>query len=199
MINENYVILGAFLNLLGTLRYIIDTIQGRARPNRVSWLLWSLAPLLAFSAELSQGVGIISLMTFMAGFMPLLIFIASFVNKKSYWKISRLDIFCGGLSLLGLGLWLVTKQGFYAITFGIMADAFAAIPTLIKSYNDPDSESYLAFAGGGMSAAIALLTIKDWTYAHYGFPIYILLICGTFVLLIRFKLGLRIRRVDFSA
>ena len=192
MISEKFVLLGALLSLLGTLSYICDTIKGTTKPNRVSWFLWTLAPMLAFSAELKEGVGLRSLMTFMAGFMPLLVFLASFVNKKSFWKIERLDVACGFLSLVGLVLWLITKHGFFAISFAIMADALAAVPTLLKSFKDPESESYLAFAGGGISAFITLLTIKNWTYANYGFPIYILLICLSFVLLIRFRIGVRI-------
>lgn len=191
MISEKFVILGAVLNLLGSAHYIRSTIEGTTKPNRVSWFLWSLAPLLVFSAEVKEHVGIIALTTFMAGFMPLLIFISSFVNKKSYWKITRSDLACGFFSLVGLVLWLITKHGFYAITFGILADFLAAIPTLMKSYKDPESENYLAFATGGLGGFIALLTIENWSYANWGFPLYVFLICSVFTLLIKFKIGTR--------
>ena len=105
MIDERFIFLGVALSFVGSLVYTILTIKGQAKPNRVSWFIWSLAPLIAFFAEVKQGVGIQSLATFVVGFGPLLTFIASFVNKKAYWKISKLDMICGGLSLVGLGLW----------------------------------------------------------------------------------------------
>jgi hypothetical protein len=191
MLPSYFVIFGAVINIAGTLTYFFDVLKGKVKPNRVSWTLWTLAPMLAFFAELHEGVGIRSLMTFMAGFNPMLILFASFLNKKSYWKITVLDYFCGGLSLLGLVLFLITKQGFWAITFAISSDALAAVPTIIKSFKDPASENWKAFFGGGISAVIALLTIKTWTYANYGFPIYILLICTTFIVLIKFRIGLK--------
>lgn len=82
MLNENFVILGALINLAGGASYIRDTIRGTVRPNRVSWGLWAVAVMVAFSAEISQGVGVLSLATFITGFVPLLIFLASFAKKK---------------------------------------------------------------------------------------------------------------------
>src|SRR5438045_193855 len=102
MLNENFVILGVFINFLGGVSYIIDTLRGKVQPNRVSWGLWAFAVTIAFLAEIKQGVGIQSLATFMVGFTPLLIFLASFVNKKAYWKITKFDMACGVFSIVGL-------------------------------------------------------------------------------------------------
>lgn len=128
-------------------------------------------------------------MTFIVGFNPLLIFLASFINKKSVWKITKLDLICGGLSFAGLLLWLVTQVGNIAILFAILADLLAGIPTVIKAYREPETENYHAFFFGVINAAITLLVIKTWDFAHYAFPIYIFAICALLVLLIRFKLG----------
>lgn len=191
MINENFVLLGAAFNLIGSTSYIVATVKGKTKPNRVSWFLWAAAPLIAFSAELQHGVGLASLMTFMVGFGPLMIFIASFVNRKSYWKLTRLDIVCGVFSVIGLILWMVTSSGNLAIFFSILADGLAAIPTLVKSYHDPDSESWQVFFFAAASATITLLAIDTWDFAHYGFPLYIFVLCATLFVLIKFRLGTR--------
>ena len=99
MINENFVFLGLALSILGGLSYLIDTLKGKTKPNRVTWFFWAAAPLIAFVAEIQQGVGIQSLLTFIVGFNPLLIFIASFVNKKAYWELRKVDYFCGLLAV----------------------------------------------------------------------------------------------------
>lgn len=189
MLNPNIVIIGALLNLIGISVYVYQTVKGRIQPNRVTWFIWALAPLLAFSAELGKGVGIQSLMTFMVGFGPLLVFIASFVNKKSVWRLTRLDLTCGALSLLGLALWAISGDGNVAILFAIGADALAAVPTIVKAYKKPESESYWVFLLGAISAGLTLLTIDSWTLAHYGFPLYILLVCLLISSLSKFKLS----------
>jgi hypothetical protein len=189
MLNPNFVILGVLINLLGSISYIIDTLKGRIKPNKVSWGLWAVAPMIAFAAEIKQGVGIQSLMTFMVGFSPLLIFIASFFNRKSYWKITKFDLICGSLSVIGLILWYITKNGNAAIIFSIFADLTAGIPTLIKSYNFPETENYLEFASSFLSALITILTLRIWSFEYSGFPIYILVFDLLAFILIKFRLG----------
>lgn len=50
MLNENFVYVGVVLSFLGGLSYLIDTLKGKAKPNKVSWFVWALAPLIAFWA-----------------------------------------------------------------------------------------------------------------------------------------------------
>jgi hypothetical protein len=176
MLNANFVILAAGFNVIGCASYIIEIIKGRAKPNRVSWLLWGLAPLIAFSAQITEGVGISSLMTFMVGFLPLTVFLASFINRKAYWQITRLDIACGLLSLAALALWAVTRKGDIAIALSIAADGLAAVPTILKSWKEPETEDYRVFLCATISTVITLLTLQEWKFAVYGFPVYILLL-----------------------
>lgn len=98
MLNENFVILGVTIGAITSIKYIIDTVKGKVQPNRVTFLLWALAPMIALAAQIQQGVGIQALLTFALGFSPLLIFLASFVNKKAEWKLGPFDFICGSLS-----------------------------------------------------------------------------------------------------
>jgi len=189
MINQNFVYLGVLLQFVGGVGYLIDTVQGKAKPNRVSWILWSAAPLIAFYAQIRQGVGVEAFATFIVGFTPLLIFIASFTNKKAVWRISTLDIVCGFCSLIGLLLWFLTKSGNIAILFSIFADGFACIPTMVKSWYAPETESDSIFLMGVVNAAIGLLVIKNWHFANCAFLIYLFFADFILVLLVRFKIG----------
>jgi hypothetical protein len=189
MLNQNFVIVGAIIATIGSLSYLFDTVKGRVKPNRVSFLLWSLAPLIAFFAELKQGVGIQSLLTFVVGFLPLTIFAASFVNKKAEWRLTRFDLTCGALSLIGLMLWYITKSGNIAIIFSILADGLAALPTIVKSYNYPETESAWPYFMSMIFAVITVLTVKEWNVANAGFPLYIILVTLVIFSLVQFRLG----------
>jgi hypothetical protein len=175
MFNPNFAIVGALIALSGCASYAWDTLKGRTKPNRVGWSLWALAPLIAFAAELTQGVTIQqSLLTFSAGFGPVLVLLASFTDRKSYWKIKPFDWYCATLSLVALLFWWLTGKGNVAIVFSICADLLACVPTAIKSFTDPDTESPIAFVAGSIGTIITLLTIQHWVFANYAFPCYLL-------------------------
>lgn len=195
MINPNFVIIGVVLQVLGGWSYFLDTIKGKVKPNKVSWLLWSIAPLIAFAAMIKQGVGITALATFVVGFVPLVIFIASFFNKEAKWEIGKLDIVCGLLSVVGLILWLITKVGNIAIFFSIVADGLAAVPTIVKSYRYPETENSTVFFFGVLNSLIALLALSEWNFQSYGFPIYLFFVNFTIAGLIKFKWGLAIKKI----
>lgn len=191
MLPENFVYLGLIVNSLGGATYLLYTLQGKVKPNRVTWLLWAIIPLIAFFAQINQGVGIQAWLTFAVGFIPLLIFLASFMNKQAEWKIGKIDITCGALSVIGVILWLLTGVGNIAIALSIFADSMAAIPTVIKAYRYPETESHWAFTSGFVAATLTLLTIKNWNFATYGFSLYILMINGLLSILIFTKIGKR--------
>lgn len=174
MIDPRFAILGAVITVAGSASYARDTLRGRTQPNRVTWILWTVAPLIAFAAEVAQGVGLESLMTLAVGVGPLLVVIASFLDPRAYYRLTRFDAICGALSVAALVAWGVTGRGNVAIVFSILADFFGLIPTLRKAYRDPESESASAFVGSFCGAVITLLTVAVWTFANAGFPLYIL-------------------------
>lgn len=189
MLSSDFVIVGTIIGAVGSIAYLIDTVKGKVKPNRVSFLLWSIAPCIAFAAQVNQGVGIESLMTLSTGFLPLLTFGASFVNKKSEWKLTRFDLICGALSILGLILWLITKVGNIAITFSILADGLAAVPTIVKAYKYPDTEIAWPWIAAPLGIVLTLLTLSELTFANSSFIIYILIINTLIFSLIQFRIG----------
>ncbi len=194
MINVHFVYLGAALGAAGSLVYVRDTLRGTTQPNRVTWLLWAFAPLLAFAVEIHSGVGLRALTTFVIGFMPLLVFIASFHNSAAVWKIRRLDYACGAMSLAGTAAWLITRNGVVAIAAAIAADFMAGVPTMLKSWSNPESETVTTYIGAVLNAGILLLTIQHWTTEEAAFPLFIFVIASLQVVLVGFALGPRIRR-----
>lgn len=189
MLDERFAILAALFSFSGVVWYIIETFRGNTKPNRVTWFLWSLVPFIAFYAQIKQDVGISSLLTFVSGFGPFLVLLASFINKDAYWDLRRFDIVCGIIALFGVVLWIITDNANLAILLSITADGFAAMPTLVKSLKFPETESANAFLGGMFGGAITLLTISQWQFQNFAFPLYILIICTLLFVTIKFKLG----------
>lgn len=178
------VFLGAIVQIAGIYVYIRQTLKGETKPNRVTWLMWSIAPLIGTVAAISDGVRLAILPVFMAGFAPLLVFIASFKNKKAYWKLEKFDYVCGTLSALALILWGITKEPMIAIIFSISADLFAAFPTFKKSWKHPETESVEAYSTGLFNALTSFFALKTFAFSELAFPIYLVLLNSSLALII---------------
>jgi hypothetical protein len=173
---EYLVFVAAFATLLATFVYVRSMFKGGAKPNRMSWLMWSIAPFIATAAATSSGVGWAALPVFMSGLSPFLIFAASFVSKKAHWALARFDYVCGLLSGLALVLWYVTKDPNVAITFAIASDGLASIPTLTKAWNHPETEVAWPFLVGVFNASTSFLALTIWAFSAYAFPAYLIVI-----------------------
>lgn len=169
------VIVSCILSVVGSYSYIRDTFTGKAKPNRVSWSMWALAPIIGTFAALSAGADMwATARIFLAGFMPLLVFGASFFNKNSYWKISSFDIMCGACSIAALIAWLFVSSPITAVLLAAIGDGFAALPTILKAWKYPESESGTIFIFSLIGVLLVIPSIPKWNIVNSAFQIYLI-------------------------
>jgi hypothetical protein len=184
VIDPRFVLLAAAISLLGSFGYARDTVRGTTSPNRVTWLIWAVAPLIAFAGQLDEHVGLLVVSTFMFGFAPAVVFLASFANRQAYWRFDRLDLACGALAIVTVVAWQLSGDGTVAVVLSVVVDGLAALPTVIKAWRAPATESTNVFVSGAVSNAIALLTIDHWRPVSYLLPGYGLVLgVGLFVVI----------------
>ena len=177
------VIISTLLMLWGGYAYFRDTLAGRTKPNRVSWFLWALAPLVSLGAAFSVDADIwASVRVLVGGVVPGVIFLSSFVNRKSYWKLTWFDWICGGLSLAALLFWQLASSPLIAVLLAAAANTFALIPTFIKAWNFPETETRLIYINSFLSAVLIIPAIPVWNIANSAFQISLML--GTGVMLV---------------
>ena len=179
--------------LWGGYAYFRDTLAGRTKPNRVSWFLWALAPLVSLGAAFSVDADIwASVRVLVGGVVPGVIFLGSFFNRKSYWQLTWFDWFCGGLSLTALLFWQFASSPLIAVLLAAAANTFALIPTFIKAWNFPETETRLIYINSFLSAVLIIPAIPVWNIANSAFQISLML--GTGVMLVavyRKSLGIK--------
>ena len=187
------VVVSVLLMVWGAYDYLRDTLAGKTKPNRVSWSLWALAPLISLGAAFDADAdGWASIRVLVGGIVPAVIFLASFINKNSYWRLGRFDWFCGGLSLAALVFWQLADSPLVAVLLATAANTLATIPTLVKAWNYPETESRLIFITSFISAILIIPAIPVWTIANSAFQIGLMLTTGALLVAIyRKDFGIR--------
>ncbi|MDP3948469.1 MAG: hypothetical protein Q8Q17_00805 [bacterium] len=171
------VILSALISLIGGAAYIRDTLSGKSKPNRVTWFMWATAPLIGTAAAISAHADVwVTIRIFLAGFIPLLIFSVSFVNPKSYWKLNKFDFLCGACSVFALIIWGVIDSPRSAILFAAIGDGFAALPTILKAWKYPETETGLLYIASFVSVLLIIPSIPVWNIENSAFQVYLLIV-----------------------
>jgi hypothetical protein len=172
---ELLVLLGSLIESVSFVTYILSINKGEAKPNLVTWILWAAAPILAAFFALSAGVNwIIIVPTLMSGLGPMIIVIAALIKKGAVWKITGFDYVCGISSLGCLILWLLTGNSDLGIALAIFSDFLAALPTILKAWKHPESESYTIFLINIFTKFTVFFVAKTWSFAELGFTIYLI-------------------------
>lgn len=165
----------------GPLIYCIKTIKGEVKPNKITWLFWSV-PLITVTAQYLEGmITWASLTVFMSGFAPFLIFLSSFINPKSYWKLEKFDYMLSVGIIIFLIFWAISQNIFFAIIFSIIADALASIPTLKKAYYFPETETVWPFLVGFINSTLSLFIMERYDFIEMAFPVYLVFVCLLFI------------------
>ncbi len=168
------VVFAAVIQMFGAGIYIRDTLRGRTKPNRVTWFLWAAAPLIATAIIVVEGkLNWTALPVFMAGFVPALIFAASFFNANAYWRLGRFDYACGALGLISLAMWVAVSQPIIAFIMLMATDGLAALPTIRKAWTNPETETGAPYAAALFGGLAGVANVQNWVTLEYAFPLYL--------------------------
>lgn len=177
-------IAAGIISACGFIPYIIDTVKGRARPNRATWSIWSVLGVIAFASYYSAGAR--DSIYAPAGYMLGQIAVAALSVRYGKGGFSALDLACLCGAGAALALWAVSRSPMLALGMVMAADAFGAVPTIRKAYRDPASESFSGWLLLCAGNALNLFAISEWSLDMAAYPVYFFIINGMiFALVLR--------------
>jgi len=180
-------ILSALVLIIGGIPYLKDIHQRKVRPHILSWTGWSFITAIGAFSMLVGGSEWVVAILLANTLLCISIAVYSMVRKVGVWSASIYDFILFGLGFLGLILWQVSGLPILAVIFAILADFFFGLPTIIKTFKNPASETYFTWSASATSGLLSLLAIKQYTFLEVAYPLY-LFIFDTLVLLLVLKI-----------
>lgn len=173
------------ISLSAFVPYIVSILKGETKPNRASWLVWTVAGAMLAASYRESGAGdaIWVPVSYVAG--PLATFIVSLrYNDGEGW--SGLNKICILVSAGSSVLWLVLFSFFGKNTgvplavmyINIFIDGMGALPTLRKSFHEPESEDRLTWALFITGNTLNLFAVEHWSLATGSYPLYMFVASG---------------------
>jgi len=177
-------ILSSIFVLIGGAPYIKDIYYKKAHPHVLSWTGWGFITALGGFAMLAEGSKWVVAILFANTLLCLIVAGYSIINKVGVLSTSKIDFVFFGLGILGLILWQTLNLPILAIICAIIADFSFGLPTIIKTYKNPKTETYFVWFTAAISGLFSLLAIQNFTFAESGYPLYLFIYDITVLLLV---------------
>jgi len=170
--------------LVGGIPYLIDIHKERVHPHVLSWLGWAFLTALGASAMMADGATWAATILWANTILTVSISVYALIRNVSVWATGFYDVVFFTLGIIGLVLWQVLDMPVIALVSAILADLFFGLPTIIKTYKDPSTETPFVWVMSTISGILAIFAVKAITFNELAYPFYLLLYDGIVLLLV---------------
>jgi len=177
-------ILSSVAILIGGIPYINDIIKRRVKPHVLSWLGWGFITAIGAFAMLAEGSTWAVALIFANTVMCSIIAFSAIATKAGVWSTGIKDYVFFGAGLLGILLWQTLDMPILALVCAILADLAFGIPTIVKTFKDPSTETPFPWAMSVVAEIFGLLALKELSFHEVAYPVYLFIFDITIFLII---------------
>jgi hypothetical protein len=167
--------------------YIIAILKGEAKPERASWLIWSVLTAMGFFTQLAVGATHSLWLPGIQGIGVIVVLILSI--RYGFGGLLKRDVITLIAAAVTLFIWYVTDNAVLAVYLTVLINAMGAWLTIVKAYEHPESETLITWALSGTGGFFGLLAVGVYDLPILAYPFYIF-ICN-FAVVVAMLLGRR--------
>jgi len=177
------IAISSLLALISPVIYAHSILRGETRPHRTTRFILLLITLLSTASLIAAHDTVAVWLAGVSAIQAIFIFYLSIKHGMGGW--SKADIACLVIALIGIIVWQTTSNPVLGLYFSILADFTGMIPAIIKTYRLPHTENAWFFGFDTVSGLLTTLAVTAFVAQQVAYPIYIMLMNGAMVLLIK--------------
>ena len=172
-------LVASVVNIIGYIPYTRDILRAKARPHPITWGIWTILVSISAVNQVKNGGGYTSFFIISSAVLVAMVFLLSL--RYGAKGITLLDKVCLTLALLLLAYWLTLHETRISTAIAITIDAIGAIPTVIKTYRFPATETYPEWILAGIGGFLTIFAVPRLDWALLIYPVYVFLMNATVV------------------
>jgi len=150
---------GGIFALMGFIPYIVTICQGKTSPNRASWSIWASLGIVLAISNFEEGARDTMPLLIAYAICQITIALLSFKYGEGGWN--TFDRTCLFGALISIILWQIYDSPLIAITISIAIDSLGALPTIKKSYLEPEKEDLFSWLMFWIAGTCNILTLTE--------------------------------------
>ena len=153
--------------------YVHSILNGATKPDRVTWWVLALISTLIAISYYASGARDTLWLPIVYAMCMLIIALLSLKYGEGPITLNFLDRISLIGALLSAAVWWMIHSPVPALFLNVATEFIGLIPTIIKSYRRPWTESKAAWIIGTIAALLNILAISEWTLVIAFYPIYV--------------------------
>jgi hypothetical protein len=188
-------VLAGVVAVADTIPYVRDTLRGKTRPHRGTWLIWGVLATVVCISQRADGGSWSLIMAGTQAVVTSLVFVLSI--RRGEGGLGTGEVVMIGVAMGGVVGWIIADEPIVATVCVVLADLIGAALMVPKTYRDPYSETLATFAFASLGGALAAGAVGAPDLALLLYPIYYCLVNGAISAFIVHRRG-ALRRVAGS-
>lgn len=165
--------------------YIKDILAGKTKPERISWLIWSVMGVIFIVTQYLEGATSSIWFTVAGTVFATLVFLLSLRHGEGGFHLRDKVILACVCAVLFI--WYLSNDAALTIFLTVLIEIGAGYLTIIKTYRDPSTETLSFWLLSTLGAVLACLAVGELHYELLVFPVYIASFCMVMSGIIVFK------------
>lgn len=158
------------LAVLAYVPYITSIVRGKTKPERATWVIWTMVGVLALASYRASGAEQTIWLAVAYAACPFVVVVLSLWYGQGGW--TRLDQTCLLLVIASLVIWWLLSSALSALLIHLTIDFLGLVPTIKKVYFQPESESRAAWTISSLGCLVNLFAIDQLSFAIIVHPVY---------------------------
>ncbi len=166
-------VISGVLSVYAFVPYIRDTIARRNKPERASWLIWSVLGSIALASMIAEGASAALWFAVVQVGGTIVVFLLSIRRGHGAYLCKRNRVILP-IAAAGLVLWYLTDTPAIALVISISISLLAGSVTIWKAFRDPDSETLTTWVVALVASWFAVLSVGTLDLYMLAYPLYLL-------------------------
>lgn len=164
------------VSLAGFIPYIRAIWLGRTRPSLSTWVIWTFVSFMLYASYRASGAEatLWARLSYVVG--PAVIVLLALRTGTREW--GRIDLACLAASACAGIAWVLSGSPALTLALNIAVDCIGAVPTILKTCRDGESEDGTAWGLFLVGASCNLAAAERWDAATLAYPLYLFLIAA---------------------
>jgi hypothetical protein len=168
--------------------YIQSVLRGQTKAHVFSWVIWGLATVIVFFAQLADGAGGGAWSIGLSGVLTLYIATLAFM-RRSALVITRSDWVFFVLALASLPVWYLTRDPLWAVVLLTTIDTLGFLPTFRKAYHSPYEEQLFLYVVMTIRNLVSIPALENLSWTTVLFPAVLSITCAAFIVMVMLRRG----------